>query len=484
MASILVSIEQPAILPETRRALWMIFIVAVALRWSYDIALFATMGQNGLTGGDSHRYLGIANSLVTNWRAGTLYGWAWLGSDFGVMPIYPWLIALNLAAFGALGHLATVMEQGLIDAGTCIIVFMLARLVGERIAIPAAIAAALNPTQIVLSGYLYTDTAFLFFVALFLYAAVSWLRSPSWRTALILGFALGLGALVRSVIVPWVPVLCLILLAMSVVIGQIRFRCIIQLAAAAAIVGLCLAPILVRNVTQYGAWALTSQAGTHLAFWIAPLVREAKDGTPWERGSSEMSKLVTARYGRAPSNQFLRSEQYTQIGREELAKLGFRAIAKAWLVGAAINIGSPAIIISPPIAKLPRTGFFATRGDSTTEKIANFLFHSDSAIYAWALLLGIAGVVVVRLAQLVGLFALMRERKHWPIIILFGLWVGFILAANGPVASPKYRLPIEPVLCVLTGAAITLLRDRRKRLHARLPDNQDTAYSRAKASVA
>ncbi len=152
------------------------------------------------------------------------------------------------------------------------------------------------------------------------------------------------------------------------------------------------------------------------------------------------------------------------VGREELARLGIAAIAKAWVIGAAINIAAPAIIISPPIARLPRTGFYATTGQTVFDKIRNYLFHSDNAIYAWALLIGVAGVALVRLLQLCGLFALIRERDAWPITILFVLWIGFILAANGPIASPKYRLPIEPVLCVLTGAGFAFLRGRGFRL--------------------
>ena len=43
---------------------------------------------------------------------------------------------------------------------------------------------------------------------------------------------------------------------------------------------------------------------------------------------------------------------------------------------------------------------------------------------------------------------------------LFLLWFLYILAINGPVASPKYRLPIEPVLMVLTGAGLSFARRR------------------------
>ncbi len=165
--------------------------------------------------------------------------------------------------------------------------------------------------------------------------------------------------------------------------------------------------------------------------------------------------------GPRAANPFTESRRYAEIGREELARLGVPAIIKAWAVGAAINLAAPAIIISPPIAQLPRTGFYATPGSSTMGKIGNFFFHSDNAAYAWALLLGAAGVAVIRLIQLCGAFALLRDRQAWPILVLLGLWIGFILAANGPVASPKYRLPIEPALCVLTGAGYVLLRGRR-----------------------
>ena len=461
--------------PSTRRALWMIFLAAVAIRWSYDIALFATMGREGLMGADSHGYLRSAQELVSGALNGNLHGWAWLGSDLGVMPMYPSFLALNVAVFGDFAPLTTALEQGLIDAGTCLLVYRLAWFLDPRIAIPAAIAAAVNPTQIILSGLLYTDTLFVFFVAIFLCAAVSWLRGPSWPAALALGFGLGLAALDRVVIAPWVPVLAVVLLATWSVIGRIQLRHIAQIAAAGAIFLLCISPILIRNVTQYGSWSLTTQGGMHLAAWIAPLVREAKDGTPWERGSKEIAMRKVERYGRGPTNPFVQASQFAEIGREELGKLGLAAIAKAWVIGATINLAAPAIIISPPIAQLPRTGFFATKGKSVLGKIANFLFHSTNATYAWALLLGIAGVIVVRLIQLAGIFAVLRERNNWPIAIMLALWVGFILAVNGPIASPKYRLPIEPVLCVLTGAGFFWLRNRRRRLSQTSPEVQTAA---------
>lgn len=461
MSSISTPHEKSATQPRIRSVVWAIVLGAVAIRWSYDVVLFVTMGREGLMGADSHGYLANAQTMVSEALNGKLHGWAWLGSDLSVMPLYPWLLAVNIATFSAFAPLSTVMQQGLIDAGTCFLVFLIARTLHESIAIPAAIAAALNPTQIILSGLLYNDTLFVFFVAVFLYAAVSWLRDPSWVAALALGFGLGLAGLDRIVVVPWVPVFAVMLLLIRGIVSRIRPRHIVQIAVAGVIFCLCVTPVLMRNVTQYDAWSLTPQGGAHLALWVAPLVREAKDGTPWARGSAEVENYKVAKYGQATTNPFTNSKQYSEIGREELAKLGLGAIVKAWAIGATINLAAPAIIISPPIAQLPRTGFFASQGNSVLGKVVNFLFHSDNATYAWALLLGIAGVVAVRLVQLLGLFAIVRRHNAWPITIVLALWTVFILATNGPIASPKYRLPIEPVLCVLTGAGICFLRGRR-----------------------
>ncbi len=392
---------------------------------------------------------------------GGVHGWAWLGSDLGIMPLYPWLVTLNVALFGSLGPLTTVLMQGAIDAGTCLLVYRIAREFDGRFALPAAVAAAINPTQIVLAGIIYNDTLFVFCVALFLAGAICWLRKPDWPAALTVGVGLALAAFDRIVVAPWVPVMLIILLATARIAGRLRAVHVGQVAVMAAICGLAIVPILARNVTQYGTWALTAQGGSHLALWVAPLVREAKDGKPWQRGSADMEQRMRARFPQKAANPFTESSRYAALGREELVRLGPAAVIKAWAIGAAINLGAPAVIISPPIAQLPRTGFYATQGGTVFAKIGNFLFHSDNAAYAWALLIGIAGVGVVRLIQLCGMIAIARERTAWPAALLLVLWCGFILAADGPVASPKYRLPMEPVLCVLTGAGYALLRGRR-----------------------
>ena len=447
---------RPAIL--NRMKLWKIFFAAVAIRWGYALLLFLTLGDAGLQGPDSIGYLATAHDFARAIADGSLQGTQWLGKNTFVMPLFQWLVGLNALLFGNLAPLTYVLMQGLIDAGTCLLVYGLAAALGPRFASPAAWVAVVNPTQIVLSGLVYTDTPFVFFVALFLFASVRWLRTPSWRWALLIGLDLGAASLIRALAAPWAPILVIFLLTAALVAKMPPRRIVLQLSAAVTIFALCIAPVLWRNVSEYGAWSLTPQGGMHLALWVVPLVKEARDGTPWQQSFDQMLQRTHERFPTPAANPFEDSRRFTEIARETLPGLGIAAMAKAWLTGAAINLASPAVIISPLVSRLPRTGFYATPGASPIEKIGNFLFHSNNVVYGWILLIGVAGVVAIRLIQTAGLIAVLRAGGQTSVLLLFALWFFYILAINGPIASPKYRLPIEPPLNVLTGAGIALLR--------------------------
>ena len=379
------------------------------------------------------------------------------------MPLVTWAFALNTAVAGTSAALSFVLCQGLFDAATCLVVAGIARLVVPRAALWAGYAAAFTPTFIVLSGLVYTDAIFVFFATASLYAALRWLEAPSWRWAILLGVALGLAAGVRVSIAPWGAALG-IFLAAAALIRRARMAQVGQLLGAGAIVAACLAPVLARNVVVYGAWSLTPQGGTHLAFWVHPLVKEFVDGTPRETTKKSNDARIAARFGPVPtSNPFADSRNYGAFAMEELAKLGFAAIARAWAYGAAINLVSPAVIHVPPVSALPRRGFYDTPGANFQDKLQAFLFGSGSTLYAWLLLLGLLGVAAFRIVQLAGLISLLRRGANAAGLLLLAGWCLYILALNGPIASPKYRLPTEPVLAVLTGAGLASLFNRRHR---------------------
>jgi 4-amino-4-deoxy-L-arabinose transferase-like glycosyltransferase len=429
-----------------------IFLGALALRWVYTLTIWWVMGDAGLKGSDSIRYLLHGQRYAEAIASGTAGGWQWLGLDPFMLPLFNLLLGVNILLFGPYGALAYVLCQGAIDAATCLVIAVMARELDARLAIPAAIAAAVNPTQIVVAGLIYPDTGFLLCMALALLGAIRWLRAPSWQKALLVGAGLGGAAMFRILVVVFVPALMAFLLIVTVIRNGIRARPVAQLLAASALFGVCIGTVSLRNATQYGSWALTPQSGVHLAGWVVPLIKQARDGTPWATGQEEIERRMHERFGFPSSNPFVQSRNYLQLASEDLATFSTMDLARAWGYGAVINLGTPAIILSPPILQLPRTGFYGTPGATMPAKMWNFLFRSDSALYAWVLLIGIAGVAAIRLVQLCGLAAILGNAKDFASLLLLAGWCAFILLINGPVAQPQYRLPLEPVLCVLTAA--------------------------------
>lgn len=437
------------------------FFAALLIRWIYAITMYALMGDSGLMGVDSLTYTSVGSSFAEALRSGTIHGSQWFGQHAYTMPLYHWLAAVPYLIFGsAHGTLAYILMQGVFDAGTCIAVYGIASRISHRVALAAMLLATLNPTQIILSGLFYTDTPFVFFVALSFWAGLRWAEKPSWQRALLLGLALGSAALIRAIIVPW-AVFALALLGGYVLFRKQPLRKAATIATAFIALTTCIGIIVAKNLAVFGTAGLTPQGGIHLALWVVPLAKEMQDRTPYITTYGELEKRTIERFGPHPANPFEQSQQYTIVAKEALKDIPVSAIAKSWLSGITINLVSPAIVLSPPVSQLPRPGFYNTPGNSFFDKAFNYAFRSGQPAYTWFLLIGSAGLAAMRLLQLVGFIALVRRSANWPALFLAASWCGYILLVNGPVASPKYRLPLEPLFNVIGGAGLIAIRDRR-----------------------
>ncbi|CAN5309216.1 hypothetical protein BH10PSE10_BH10PSE10_23280 [soil metagenome] len=457
-------VEKPA--PETGAPgplLAKIFIAALAVRWAYALSMYAVMGESGLKGLDSITYVGLARTFAEAISTGNVHGVGWLGDAPYMMPLFHWLTMLPMLLSATMGPLIYVLLQGAIDSGACIIVYFLGRSLDPRLALPSAIVAIFNPTQIVLSGLVYTDTPFTFFVALAILRLGRWVRTPSLRNAALAGAALGCAATIRMSIAPW-AFFAIALLAVYALWRRVPLRRVATLVATLLVFAAGLGVIVTRNIGQYGEAALSPQGGDYLTLWVVPLAKEAQDRTPYTTTYDLMVKRTTDRYGPPSANPFEQSRRYQDIGREALRnEIHISSLVKSWLSGMFINLVSPAHLLSPPVSQLPRTGFYDTPGNSFPEKAFNYAFRSGNPIYTILLLIGTVGLAAVRLVQCIGLWTLVRERKLWPHLFFAATWIGFLLLLNGPIASPKYRLPLEPFFDVLTAAGLMAMYWRLRR---------------------
>ena len=422
------------------RLLWLVFATALAIRVAYVLGLYLGLGPDALTANDSIAYSSGAGLILDQ-------GVAVWPTD--LMPLYLLFLAAHYAIQGTTDPLFPVLTQCAFDALTAVMAGLIAGRLDRKLALPAGLFAALCPSLIVTAGVIYTDSLFLFFATAALLGAQRWLQRPAWIWTAVLGTALGLALLTRVMMAPWALGSLAALPLGALVLRRLNWRAPLQMGLVALLCAGLQTPVLVRNAVEFDSFGLTAQGGSHALYWIAPLVRETVDGTPHEVGAADLRERFDASAAAAESNPFRRSNAMSAYALDELGRLGLGAIAKSWTIGAAINLGAPAAILSPPVAALPRTGFYDTPGTGKGEKIVNFLFANDNPGYAWILLVSLVGLVLARLVQLGGVVSLARRGREVRVALLLLLgWVAFILLINGPIASAKYRLPIEPAMAV------------------------------------
>ena len=384
------------------------------------------------------------------------------------MPLYPLLLG---GVQGVLGDTprAVALLQAVIDAGTCTLIAALGALISPLVGLLAGIIAALSVNLVVYSTQILTDTLFVFFFTLTLLAGARFLLRPTNALAAAAGLAGGLALATR----PAIAMLLAAAVPLVFITAIVHRRGLAPALAATVLfalgVALPIAPVLARNALLYETFGLTSLTGGHLAFWIVPLVTQRADGTPYQATVDRMEALYRQRAAErgldAQSNPFQIAAVQTELAREEMARLPLGAFVKAWIEGMAVNLAAPALIADPRVRALPKPSFYNTPGRTLWEKARAYLLD-DPGRYQLLLIVGLLTTL-----PFVVLAAIRSRHARAPAAVGGGLcgWRARLFPAlSGPVATPKYRLPMEPVLMVL--AAIPLAALAATRRHGALAD--------------
>ena len=382
--------------------------------------------------------------------------WPTLVSMTDRMPLYPLLLAAVRSVFGDLPRTVALIQSA-IDAGTCTLIAALGALISPLTGLIAGMIAAASATLIVLSSQILTDTVSLFFFTAMLLAGTRFLLSPSVWLAGLAGLAGGLALLTRPAIAP------LLIAAVPVifVVANMRWRKMARALAASMVFAAAatapVAPVLLRNAAQFGSIALTEQSGEHLAFWIVPLVAQRAWGIPYETSVERMRELYRQRLAERglseESNPFLRASIKVEVAREAMARLPPAAFVESWLEGMAVNLAAPALVADPRVRALPKPSFYGTPGASLWQRMRIYFFEQPG-LYQALLAIGLAAMLPYLVLEAIGFYQLARLQP-WAAVFA-GALLAYFLLLSGPVASPKYRLPMEPALIVL--AAIPLAR--------------------------
>ncbi len=251
----------PRLASATRAAI-AIFLLAFMLRAA--LAVIVTTSPSSfdehILGGDFERYHSIATSLLRG--EGFSEG---RGPTAISAPLYPLWLAGAYWAGGITPApiLLAQLLQAIVGAATAVVLYAAARsFLPERAARAAGIILAVYPHHIILSVQLLTETLFLFFLALFLWAWISCVIKPTPLSAVLTGGAFSAAVLTRPVIVLFLP------FALGFIIAKnderaARMRCcaLIFLISATLIL-----PWSIRNSLAFGSFVPLSTWGGHALY--------------------------------------------------------------------------------------------------------------------------------------------------------------------------------------------------------------------------
>ena len=370
------------------------------------------------------------------------------------VPGYTLFLAAMISLFGAY-FLPVLLIQCLFDSITCLMIMALGRRVFPTNSWLFGFLAAVWPNLIMHSAMLLTDTLFIFFFTTFLLSFVWLLEKQKMSYALMVGIMLGLATMTRPV-TQFFILLTPVLVPIMLICAKARLRDALLQSIIISLVSLSfLSPLLLNNIQTHGSYALTSQNGAHLQNWVAAEIVMLRDRTSRADAIAKMTaktdRAIAALPPAAQINPFSISAQHVTTATNEILASPPTIILKSWAQGAIVNLAAPAIMIDKRVRSLPHLSFSADTSGGLLTRLQQFIAGSSKA-YAAILLISIGGAIIVSIIQFAGFFIQLRIT---PMLAILGfLTMAYFVLINGPVASPKYRLPIEPILIIWLGCGL------------------------------
>jgi 4-amino-4-deoxy-L-arabinose transferase-like glycosyltransferase len=426
-----------------------IAVFALALRLAYQDGMLAFDGSFN-NGSDSGKYISAARSI---WLTGSM-------PETERLPLYVYFVAAMFKTIGTESLRAVVSVQACFDALSVLGIALAARAMARELVIPAALTAAIIPNFVVHSSYILTENIFLLFLTWGLCALLWAVKSrKTFGLVSLAGMMFGLTLLTRLTLA-YLPLFLVpaLIIALRIERGLPFARCIALSLVAPIVMAIVASPLLIYNYVHYGYLALSSEVGSHLLFWVYGCL-----ATPWpcaDRGrivamiapiANEHVQLVAGKH----ANPFAVSALMQSFAIQRIFDLPLWQIAWGWSWGAFRNLMQTGFYQVLTQFNQPPNFFSAMHGTGVLDRIGEFVRINWNNPFMILWVISQFALVVSRAVQFLGaLTGLTRPQFRGPTLLLIGLIV-YVLALNGPVADPKYRIPMEPALLVLFAIGLT-----------------------------
>ena len=416
------------------RVLWIILAVALVLRGGLFVA--AAGNREGVFTPDSHGYWQLATSMAEQGR------FARDGeAEIFRTPGYPAFLA-GLRPVG--GWRAVLAVQVLLDVALVVLTFVLGRmLAGSAVGLAAAGLQAISPLAIAGSCRILSDGLYALLLTAAVVVLIGGFRSRRWGPLVIAALVAAAACYVR-------PAGLAVVVIMT---GVVLFRGggLARAGVFAAIAAACLAPWVVRNARAADYVGFSSVATDSLDRFSAAEIIARRSGRSVEqvrrRLDDELEGQAPATPGAAARYRSRRAIETLAGNRGLYLRVHLTGSLAALLPGATdvLEVAGATSGQRGTLAVLHRRGLWPA--------VANYFGGSP-----WAVVVA-APLVAVWLIRLLGGLVCAGLKARWRMSAsawLILLVVCGAILMGGPASTPRFRLPVEPLISAAAALGLAL----------------------------
>lgn len=405
-------------------------------------------------------------------------------SSMGVFrtPGYPLFIAFVYCLFGT-KIWAVLLIQILLDVGTTVIVYFLAKILFESKSI-SAIAAFLYSIDLLAASNanaFLSDILFTFVFALSILAFICALKEKKTAYIILTGFFMGAATLIRPVLLYFSVIPIFVLLVDNSKSGRKALNIAALLLTFAAV----LSPWQFRNYRIYGHYALTNTGGLALLDF-AGLLKSHIEGISQEEARKELlgfsaeqfdypddNTLIAQKQSKAktyleardeldsvPSNGgvdfdlFVESDIWRKISMQYITEhpVEYLRLHLKSAVNFFMGIGQTQIRDALRLKKIKQEDMNPSIFIGIGGEIRKLFRYSLDGYFIVPILLMI--LLLEYIFLIIGGCGMFFRKEHRLYIIFFVLAISYFPAITGLISYSRYRIPIIPLCLVLSAKGI------------------------------
>lgn len=453
------------ILPSSKRALFLIVVIAVVLRiCSFYVALNA-VGQAGLIRGDAIGYVDLAKNLGLGNGFGIFDGQTFVPQVFRTAG-FPLLLApFTLVPSGlALYSIVCSVISGIFLP---ILVFAVARrVISERAALLAALLAAVEPHAIVYGFLLQTEVPFMLFALGGLLAAIIAYERSSYLYAAFAGALLAYAAFIRP---GYMMIFVVGALGTAAYLALKRDRRWRQMLAVCALIFITLSPVYLRMHALTGTYALSGGGWRNVYTDYLASLRSLKNGTTFSEEKNNLKDSAQEIFGISRAD--VNSPAYAKILRDY-------SLAEIWANKPTVLKLETALLVSFFIQdgyyyEFRNLGYLHEEIQPHISPTREVILHGFGAIPTlWQELLrqrfvpvfGRLFTFAILFAAIVGFFVVRSPLRYlFAITIIMSAVFATVIGLG---LDARMRVPVEPLFFIFASGTFIWLWDAFTKRHA------------------